>query len=377
MDRFGQRAPTVRVLTYYGIDNQIDGVVLDVLLRKHKTIRSSLGISVPVPVNTEDVVEAIFEGLLLRSRPSALENYLPGFEEFMRPQKEDLYGKWDAASEREKRSRTLFAQETIKVDEVSRELQAARAAVGAGVDVKAFAQQSLRLLGGVVSANGKMDVDLTETPQALRDMMAQAIGPAFKPKFSACFDLPVSEGQLLLTRTHPVMENLSAFILESALDPLSAHGIQNPARRAGAIRTSGVARRTTLLLVRFRYHILTRRGKSSEEKPLLAEELVSLAFTGSPENAEWLEAEQAEKLLQLAPEANVSQDQAREFIRRMIDGYEFLRPHLEDTAVNLGEELLAAHQRVRLASRQTNLHTRIEPTLPPDVIGIYLYLPKA
>ncbi|HEY9760106.1 MAG TPA: helicase-related protein, partial [Oculatellaceae cyanobacterium] len=130
VDRFGQQTKKVRVLTYYGTDNQIDGVVLDVLLRKHRTIRSSLGISVPVPVDTEKVVEAIFEGLLLKSKPSAMDNYLPGFEEFMRPTREDLYGKWDAVTEREKRSRTLFAQETIKVDEVSRELQAAQEAVG-------------------------------------------------------------------------------------------------------------------------------------------------------------------------------------------------------------------------------------------------------
>jgi superfamily II DNA or RNA helicase len=376
VDRYGQRAPTVRVLTYYGVDNQIDGVVLDVLLRKHKTIRTSLGISVPVPGNTEEVVEAIFEGLLLRSKPSTFENYLPGFEEFMRPQKEDLYGKWDAASEREKRSRTLFAQETIKVDEVSRELSAARAAVGAGVDVQSFAAQSLRLMGGIVSSNGSLEVDLSETPQALRDLLAQAIGPAFKPKLSARFDLPIREGQYLLTRTHPVMENLSNFILESALDPLASHGIKNPARRAGAIRSSGVSRRTTLLLVRFRYHILTKHGKSGEERPLLAEELAPLAFAGSPQAAEWLSPEEAEKLLQLTPEANVSPDQAREFLQRVIEGIESLSAHIDEAARLLGKELLAAHQRVRSASRQTGLQTRVEPNLPADIIGIYIYLPK-
>ena len=45
VDRYGQPSRTVRVLTFYGIDNQIDGIVLDVLIRKHKTIRNSLGIS--------------------------------------------------------------------------------------------------------------------------------------------------------------------------------------------------------------------------------------------------------------------------------------------------------------------------------------------
>src|SRR3972149_11208474 len=61
VDRYGQKNPTVRVLPYYGTDNQIDGIVLDVLLRKHKAIRGSLGISVPVPVDTEALVEALLE----------------------------------------------------------------------------------------------------------------------------------------------------------------------------------------------------------------------------------------------------------------------------------------------------------------------------
>ena len=65
VDRFGQPTDEVRVITYFGKDNRIDGVVLDVLLRKHKKIKSDLGISVAVPGNSEEVVEALMEGLLL------------------------------------------------------------------------------------------------------------------------------------------------------------------------------------------------------------------------------------------------------------------------------------------------------------------------
>ena len=32
VDRFGQRRPEVRVVTHYGRDNPIDGVILDVLI---------------------------------------------------------------------------------------------------------------------------------------------------------------------------------------------------------------------------------------------------------------------------------------------------------------------------------------------------------
>ena len=377
VDRFGQPKKVVRMMTYYGTDNQIDGVVLDVLLRKHKTIRSSLGISVPVPVNTEQVIEAIFEGLLLRAKPNVMQGYLPGFDEYIKPQKEDLYGKWEAASEREKRSRTLFAQETLKVDEVARELQAARAAVGSGVDVAAFTRDAFRSLGATVSQNGALKVELAETPLALRDRLA--VQNLNLKSINLKFDLPVEEDQLYVTRTHPLVESVSTYLMETALDPLIGNG-SSPARRCGVIRTGAVSRRVTLLLARFRYHIVTtqgeRQGKPLLEKPLLAEDCHLLAFTGSPQNAEWLDHETAEQLLRAAPNANISSEQASDFIRKVVDSFEILTPYLETVALQRGQELLDAHQRVRRASKIRNVRYRVETKLPADVLGIYVYLPQ-
>ena len=82
VDRYGQPSPTVRVLTYYGIDNQIDGIVLDVLIWKHKTIRSSLGISVPVPVDTDQVVEAVLKGCCSGRPPGASSSTCRGLRSF-------------------------------------------------------------------------------------------------------------------------------------------------------------------------------------------------------------------------------------------------------------------------------------------------------
>ena len=42
-----------------------------------------------------------------------------------------------------------------------------------------------------------------------------------------------------------------------------------------------------------------------------------------------------------------------------------------------GEELLAAHRRVRDAAQQRGVRYRVEPQLPLDVLGIYIYLPMA
>jgi hypothetical protein len=206
-----------------------------------------------------------------------------------------------------------------------------------------------------------------------------------------------------LTRTHPLVEGLSGYIMEAALDPLNdirATG-RSPlqARRCGAIRTGAVAKRTTLLLLRLRYHIVVESSRKDaksakdslekenlanfapsrfekEEIPLLAEDTLVLAFAGAPQSAEWLEPATAERLLQAKPEANISPEQASDFIGKVEEGFDLLRPRLEQAARQRGEALLEAHQRVRRASKIRNVRYRVESQLPPDVLGIYVYLPR-
>ncbi len=392
VDRYGQPRPTVKIVTLYGKDNPVDGIVLDVLIRKHRKIRSSLGISVPVPVDTNSVVEAVFEGLLLREKSPPFHNgatsgvrqaILPGLEEYLKPQREDLHRLWDAAAEREKRSRTVFAQESIHVDEVQRELVASRQAVGSASDVARFTESALRAHGAHVSPDavagqGALRFDLKEVPRALRDALrgavrdAQSLGDAF----TARFELPVEEPVLHLSRTHPVVEALAAHVLDTALDPASVGPTEKSvARRAAAIRTRAVEKRTTLLLVRFRFDLVTRTkdGKSSQ----LAEECRLLAFAGPPETPEWLEEPTAEALLDAEPAGNILPEQASGFVRKVVDGFESLRPRIEEEARARAKALLDAHRRVREEARIKGAAHAVEPQLPADVLGIYVFLPVA
>lgn len=50
---------------------------------------------------------------------------------------------------------------------------------------------------------------------------------------------------------------------------------------------------------------------------------------------------------------------------------------LKCISVKLHKLIFDAHQRVRLASKQKGVQTYMEPNLSPDVLGIYVYLPKA
>jgi superfamily II DNA or RNA helicase len=363
VDRYGQPRPTVQMATIYGRDTRIDGIVLDVLLRKHQRIRRSLGVSVPIPVDTTQLIEAIFEGLLLRGggEPAQLV-----FEEFLRPQREDLTRQWDAAADRQRRSRTVFAQEAIRVEEVARELSEARAAVGSGVDVAAFVREALRAHGATVTDGDPARIDLAGAPTALRDALPLGdIGTTFEARF----ELPVAEGVVHLGRTHPVVEALASYVMTSALDP----ALDGVARRAGAIRTRAVALRTTLLLVRFRYHLLGS-GRAGEV-PLLAEDCQVLAFEGAPDQARWLDSDRGEALLRATPDANLLPEAGREAVRRVGEGLTHLQPRLDDAARVRGSALLDAHRRVRQSVGGRVRGLRVEPILPADLLGVYVLLP--
>jgi hypothetical protein len=260
----------------------------------------------------------------------------------------------------------MFAQQTIKPEEVMPELQAVRSAIGSGADVARFLREALRLHRGVVTerGDGRIRADLAEVPRALRERI-----DAPDDVLLARFELPVNEGVEYLNRTHPVIEAVATYVLDTALDARS----EGVARRAGVIRTGRVPRRTTLLLVRFRYHIITRKGDG--ETPLLAEDCQILAFAGSPQNAEWLDDDQAGALIDAEPEANVPAAQAVDFVRRVVEGYDRLAPHLTEVAQRRGQQLLEAHRRVRQAARSKGVSQRVEPKLPPDVLGIYVFLP--
>ncbi|MGH9119069.1 MAG: helicase-related protein [Acidimicrobiales bacterium] len=368
VDRYGQPSPLVRVLTYYGVDNQIDGIVLDVLIRKHRAIQMTLGIAVPVPAASGDVLEAIFEGVLLRDRtynPDQLSLF--DGSDVSEPRRAALHTEWEDAAEREKRSQTMFAQHAIKVDEVARELAAAREAVGAAGDVETFVRATVSAYGGTVHSNGNgaVEINLRDTPPSLRDLAGGV------DRLRARFTMPVRDGEVYLTRTHPFVEGLAAQVLDSALDALG----EGTAARCGVVRTASVARRTTFLLVRYRFDVVTVRG--DDEQVLLAEDSGILAFEGAPEDPTWLGPDAARLLLDITPAGNIAAEQASRFLAAVVDQAHELADQIDTEAARRAEELLAAHRRVRSDAGVRGIRYRVTPHLPADVLGVYILLPPA
>ncbi len=365
VDRFGQSRKQVRMLTYYGTDNGIDGIVLDVLLRKQKSIKNTLGVSVPVPFSSEELLGAIFEGLLLREKSGSSDQMLiSGLEDhFAREQVEKL-DLWDKEAEREKQSRTIFAQHVLarESEPVQEELETFRRSLGSPVDVQNFVHTSLQAHGAkIIEKRDYFEFNLSEVPDVLRE------SAGFLPDFVKFrYAQPAEKGITVLTRTHPTVEGLANYILSAALDENNSESI---ARRCGVLRSSKLTRRHTLLLLRCRYLI------TEGEKNSLVEDSALLAFTGADNDFTFIPEEQTHSLLELLPEDNIDPGVAQDQIQDVIDSYPELLPHLESFAQKRAEEILESHTKVRKAAGITGRTPKIEAQLPPDLLGIYVYLP--
>ncbi len=370
VDRFGQPSPTVKALLIYGEDNGIDGIVLEVLLRKHEKIRRDLGISVPVPPQSDAVLAALLEGVLLRGKNTDQMALDLGVDAAAI----ELDEQWRSTAEQEKVSRTRFAQARIRPDEVQAAVDAARNSLGLPSDIATFARTVLSDVGAVLAPEGQgFTADLALAPHGLVD----ALGHPTKPLTFAP-DYPAPRGAAILTRTDPRITALGRYTLDAALDsalPSSAR----PARRSGVITTKQVDVPTVALLVRFRTHLSLpgRNGTAIH----LAEEARTLAFTGTPDNPHWLSAEEVEQLLAIRPTANTPQDIARNAMLGIISALPSLTSDLNLEATRVAEQLREDHIAVRQAARGERAGSlgvrglEVTPQLPVDVLGVYLYRP--
>jgi superfamily II DNA or RNA helicase len=370
VDRFGQPAATVKALLLYGEDNGIDGIVLEVLLRKHEKIRRDLGISVPVPPQSDAVLAALLEGVLMRGKDS--DQLVLDFGNDTAAT--ELDEQWRSTAEQEKVSRTRYAQARIRPDDVQAAIDAAQRSLGDPADIPAFVHTVLSDCDALIAATDSGFVaDLGNSPVGLLD----ALGRPTKPLPFAT-DLPAPRGTAVLTRTDPRVAAIGRYTLDAALDPALPSSAR-PARRCGMITTKGVDRLTVAVLVRFRTHLTlpSRQGTSTH----LAEEARTLAFTGSPSNPQWLTPAEVDALLEHHADGNTPSDLAKNTVRGILTALDQLTPHLESTAQTIAEHLQADHAAVRQAARGEragSLGVRslsVTPHLPVDVLGLYAFRP--
>jgi superfamily II DNA or RNA helicase len=367
VDRFNG-PPLVKTCLLYGKDNPIDGIVLDVILRKIREIRRSIGITIPFPEDSKSVIDAIAQALLMNpdrkirvTGPIAHPEF--DFEEFdeAKEAKLKISNKLAEAEKREVASRSIFAQHAINAQEIEADLKEVDESIGDPKAVCDFVLAALEIVGAQIVADKKgFRLHTANLPPVLKSLL-----PA-ESTLAISFESPTPEGYLYFGRNHPFVEQLCQIILANSV---SRHSPR--AARSAVIRTDQVSTKTTVLLFRCRNVIAERKGTNK----IIAEEMLVWGFRGTPSQKDFLSSTEAKALVDAArATANLTPEARTSFLENELGQLPTLRGEFDMVAEERSKQLVEAHERFSQFMDQKQFQV-VYPVLPMDVLGIYVLLP--
>lgn len=373
IDRYGQQADTVKAYLFYGKNNPIDGVILKVLLRKVREIRKSTGISIPFPEDSKSLMDSVLQAIMSDSRSSERVKTQPKYKQLT------LFGEVDEAKEkeiiatkaiekaadRETASRTIFAQHAIKSNEIEEDLKQSDEAIGVPKTVELFVKDSLtNFLGVQIKKDKKTDgytLYTTNLPAILKPTLPE--GNQLKVSFFS----PTPSGYIYLGRNHMFVEQLCQYLLANSLNS----SIQYSPARSSVIKCNDVEIKTTVLLFRVRNVI----QEKNTNKQFVAEEMHLWGYRGTLSDNNFLTHEEIDKLLENAtPTSNLAQQAKESFLENELNNLPEMQKEFDNIALHRAEILIEAHERFRKVMGGTKYKV-VEPVLPMDLMGIYIFLP--
>jgi len=360
VDRFGQQKQQVKTVVLHGADNPVDRVVLDVLIRKARTIRRQLGIAVPVPAESDGVVQAVVDSVLLQGRTDSVQLQL-GLTD---PEVSRLHQEWERAAQKEGRQRAFFAQRGIQPDEVAQELAAVDPVLGDMETLRSFLGHAAQRLGGELRPTKQREIAELLPGAEMANLLRERAAWDGHASVRIAFDGVARDGVLPLTRTHPLVAAYCDVVLGKAMHP---DGDERFAR-CGAIYTDAVDIRTAVTLLRLRYLL---RDVAEE----FAEEVVLAAFRRESGRPVWLEPlDGAGSKLQSSPRpaANMAREERAGHVRWALDLLHCAPDAFEPVVRSRQEQLGASNDRLRRLLKGKQLS--IEPK-GIDILGMYVLVP--
>ena len=370
IDRFGQKSPVVRSVLVYGENNPVDGAVLNVILRKARVIEKRTGVRVPLPDDNGGLTKALMSAVLLRAREH--KQLALDFDASEEARRIDMA--WENASEKEKRSRTIFAQHALKPEEVAKEWDATQSALGGYADAERFVVQAMKRLDAALTplegGGYKAPVHLAPEDFRARFVAESLIEEATDKPIGIGFSARPPAGCVSVHRAHPLPGVLAETFLERALDPFAREDDLAALPRTGAWACSGLDEVTWLAILRIR-HRLNARGKLGPNFSM-AEEAAALAISAT-DRTRLLAGEDAFRLIDRDSD-DLTETIRREAIERGLGALPDIAPMLSAHAAERARKLAEDHTRVRQALG-SRAQVAVDAISPVDVIGFYVLMP--
>ena len=373
VSRYGQKSPVVHSITMF-TKTPIDGAVLDVIVRKARDIEKTTGILVGVPEDKGSLAGALLNAMLLR-RDGPSQRQL-GFDFGLETTGEasNVDRLWRDVQEGEKKSTTRFAQRTMRPEEVIPEWERWRATVGDAADVERFVTAAMTHLGSPMSGDpgGVRTGDISGLPEGIRDRL---VARGIDTKLRVTFDAKPVRGAETVNRAHALTSTLAEGVIADALDDVVAG--PHAMGRCGTWRTTAVEAVTTVLVLRLRHKLTTRRRGRADGVTLAEEALVvALRRRGAT-----LIGDEATALLAPLATKDIDGLAFRSTIHAALQRVTDASDELRRIARERAENLQASHEKVRErfgevgARRTVGARTSVDPILPVDVVGLYVLQP--
>lgn len=373
VDRFGQPATTVRTALLYGEDNPMDGIVLRVLLRKAREIKKAIGVSVPFPEGNDSIMEAVTQAVLLREGPrQPAVRQMDLFMDMAEVQtaEAEVEAKYREIESREVASRAIFAQHAVKAQEVQHDLTEAVRLIGDMDSVASFTVRAiLHLGGGIVQYKEGYKFFRLGAPFALQHLFGEK-----DKEMKISFETPTPDGYRYIARNHDLVDTLCQLLISEAMGEKNQYSVS----RASVVRTTAVSKRTTVVLLRVRNVIESLATRTQ----IVAEELILRGFAGEPpeDPAAWLSEDDCMALLQSEATGEVPPGEKKQLMGYAREDLEDAAATLDNLARSRAVHLIDAHNRFSKQTtgsgrKTTASYEPVEPILPMDVMGVYVFTP--
>ncbi|MFC1643044.1 helicase-related protein [Myxococcota bacterium] len=415
VDRFGQKSAVVRTALMYGVNNPVDGAVLETILRKAEKIRLDWGVPVPLPDDGHGLSQALVRAILLgkaeqnrrelgvavpspddghTSGPALAQGSLPrqrepgakrqaGLAIGELAEAQAIDARWRDAAETAKKNRTVFAQRRLRPEEVLPEWRKSLAALGGREDVQRFASRALARMGAALEPLRRgFRAPLGDLPEDIRERLETE---GLSGTVLVDFEYPPAPRCRAVQRGHPLISVLAETLLERTLGGASEDASADSVAlgRVGCwVSETAVSR--TVALLRLRHQLTSRRAGGTST--VLVEEATAFAWGGATAILEGeealapaggvatLEEDEALRLLALPPVTVPPLNVRQRAVRQALASLATRRNDLDSYAERRAQVLLADHRRVREAADARGSY-RVRALLPADVIGLFVLLP--